>query len=266
MKRLEQFDVFDIPCKDIFYDHDFNCRDAFTLESVRELADSIRDRGLDFPVIVQPAAEVPGIPPGYLYRLVVGHRRFVAHTDILKRDTIRSSIRSGLTEEEAASLNFVENLERKDLNVLEQAQAMAKRGLSYRQLEKVLHKDCNWVQRRMILLRQPDEIQQMAASGRLSLTDVQYLINPLATDEEKCQVARRITTTPEAQKEARRRYSMARRPRTRQEIDEKIAYMLELGLYDVVPVVTRFAAWVAKGITDEEMDKDLREFVNQNGK
>ena len=55
--RLREYDVFALPLSSIYYDADFNCRGQFTLESVSELAESIRQkgggvelRGLDFPV------------------------------------------------------------------------------------------------------------------------------------------------------------------------------------------------------------------------
>ena len=85
-KRLPQYDVFALPLKQHLLRCDFNCRGQFMLESVSELADSIRQKGdgaelkgLDFPVVVQPAAEAEGgLPEGYEYRLLAGHRRFRA--------------------------------------------------------------------------------------------------------------------------------------------------------------------------------------------
>jgi len=60
MKRLERYDVFSLPVSQIYYDADFNCRGQFTLQSVEELAQSIDELGLQFPVVVQPAEEVEG--------------------------------------------------------------------------------------------------------------------------------------------------------------------------------------------------------------
>ena len=69
-ERLQEYDVFALPLSRIYYDADFNCRGQFTLESVSELAESIRQkgggvelRGLDFPVVVQPTVEVVGTVP-----------------------------------------------------------------------------------------------------------------------------------------------------------------------------------------------------------
>ncbi len=104
----------------------------------------------------------------------------------------------------------------------------------------------------------------MVASGRLSLTSVQDIIHPLKSESAKITAARRLVDK-DGVKEARREYRMLKRPRTRNDINKKIAYMLDLGLHDVAPILTRFAAWCARGITDEELNRDLRDyFLNRN--
>ena len=65
---------YPLPVAAVYYDADFNCRGEFTLQSVKELADSIAEAGrLICPVAVQPWAK-----GGFDYRLIVGHRRFRA--------------------------------------------------------------------------------------------------------------------------------------------------------------------------------------------
>jgi hypothetical protein len=55
------------------------------------------------------------------FGLVAGHRRYTAVTRYLKWTSHPASVRTGLTERQARMLNFTENLERKDLNMLEEA-------------------------------------------------------------------------------------------------------------------------------------------------
>ena len=58
MKPLEQYQAYPIPVAAIYYDAAFNCRGEFTLQSVKELADSIAQAGrLICPVAVQPWTE-----------------------------------------------------------------------------------------------------------------------------------------------------------------------------------------------------------------
>ena len=129
LERLTQYDAFPVPLSRIYYDADFNCRGAFTLQSVSDLAESIRLRGggielkgLDYPIVIQPIADMAGKrPAGFEYRLIAGHRRYRAMEVFLKWTRAPAMIRSGLSEHEARMLNFVENLERKDLNPLEEA-------------------------------------------------------------------------------------------------------------------------------------------------
>ena len=105
----------------IYYDAAFNCRGEFTLQSVKELADSIAQAGrLICPVAVQPWTN----EPGFEYRLIVGHRRFRAVTEFLKWTEIPAYICEGLSDHDARMLNLVENLQRKSLNILEEARAI----------------------------------------------------------------------------------------------------------------------------------------------
>ena len=120
MKPLEQYQAYPIPVAAIYYDAAFNCRGEFTLQSVKELADSIAQAGrLICPVAVQPWTE-----EGFEYRLIVGHRRFRAVTAFLKWTEIPAYICEGLSDHEARMLNVVENLQRKSLNILEEARAI----------------------------------------------------------------------------------------------------------------------------------------------
>ena len=106
-----KYDTFEVPIAEIWVDDSFNCRQNVTTESVEELSQSIADDGLLVPVIIQPAQEYPGTPPGFKYRLVCGFRRMLAHK-LLCRQTIVANLRIGLTERQAQMLNCDENLRR----------------------------------------------------------------------------------------------------------------------------------------------------------
>jgi ParB family chromosome partitioning protein len=90
-------------------------RQQFSEEAIQELADSIREKGLIQPVILRPNASLGG------YELIAGERRW------------RAAQRAGLAElpavlrnadeEEVLELALIENLQREDLNPLDQAQA-----------------------------------------------------------------------------------------------------------------------------------------------
>lgn len=268
MERLTQYDVFLIPCEEIYYDDEFNCRGPFTLQSVIDLASSIADEGLKFPIVVQPAADTDRVPDGYKYALVAGHRRYRAVTAHLKWGTIPGRIVSGLTHAQAASFNLLENLEREDLNHLEQARALEKMFpyASDRECAAAVHRSTRWVTQRRLLLRQPVEVQELVGAGRLTLNQIQEIINKIKSPAAKIRTARRLSEHSERSRVISRELRMQLRPKTRKEINDKIGDMLEMGLYDVEPIITRFAAWVSRGIDDETFDKDLQDYVNQKSK
>jgi len=262
-KRLTQYDVFALPLKTIYCDSDFNCRGQFTVESVFDLAESIKTKGLDFPIVVQPAAEADqGLPPGYDYRLLAGHRRYRAVEFFLQWETIPAMLRTGLTDYQARLLNFTENLERKDLNMLQEAVALQRLypdGVSLRQAHKDLNRPTKWVAARLRLLDLAPEIQEQAAAGLLSAVMIerlyketpeeQILIAKVVADAKAKGVSRKMPALPEAYK---RRFKYRR---TKEEISDMIVKMFDAG---VNGLATRALAWSMGEVSDEDFEKDIR--------
>ena len=185
MKPLEQYQAYPIPITVIYYDAGFNCRGEFTLQSVKELADSIAQAGrLICPVAVQPWTGEPGCE----YRLIVGHRRFRAVTAFLKWMEIPAYICEGLSDHEARMLNLAENLHRKTLNILEEAHAIQniypEGSASVREAARELKQSTRWVWLRVRLLRMPEAIQQKAAAGLLSQANLETLAGLERVDEQ----------------------------------------------------------------------------------
>jgi ParB/RepB/Spo0J family partition protein len=275
-ERLQEYDVFALPLSRIYYDADFNCRGQFTLESVSELAESIRQkgggvelRGLDFPVVVQPTVEVVGtVPSGFDYRLIAGHRRFRAVEFFLKWANIPAMVRHELTDYQARLLNFTENLERKDLNMLQEAIALKRLypdGVSLRQANKELHRPTKWIAARFRLLDLPVEIQEMAANGLLSQVSIERLYKEAPEEQlflaEKTAEARRRGSSgklPGLDETYKRRFRFRR---TKEQINAMILRMFEAG---VNGLATRALAWAMAEIDDAALIKDIEE-ENQKG-
>ena len=261
MKRLEQYDVFSLPVSQVYYDADFNCRGQFTLQSVEELAQSIDELGLQFPTVVQPTEEVEGFAhEGFRWRLIAGHRRFQAVTTFLKWDEIPATVWSGLTDRQARMFNFTENLERKDLNVLEEARALGRlfpQGTSLREAARELKRHTRWVQVRFRLLRLPEEVQIKVAAGTLSLVDMEAVAQ-FETPEEQIKAANDI-----AKAKRRGRHPSETKPgrsfryrKTKAQINRMIATLMEHGLDGLT---TRALAWAAGSISDDEFEEDIRQ-------
>lgn len=248
-----------VPVADIYVDSDFNCRGQFTLQSVKDLAESIGRVGLISPVSLQPWDQ-----DGYTYRLIVGFRRFMAVTYFLKWTTIAANICLGLSDRDARILNFTENLERKDLNILEEALRLI--GLypiktPIRQMAREVKKDTRWVYIRRWLAAAPEDIQQKAASGLLSQANLERLAG-LKSLGEQLFVADQIS---EARRRGKgkflpgldKRYKR-RGVRSRAEINQLVERMLAAGL-DGLP--TRVAAWCAGYVSDEELAESVVKVV-----
>lgn len=160
-------------------------RQTFSEESIRELADSIKEKGILQPVIVTRK--------GSDYILICGERR------------LRAAMQCGLTKipaiikdlapQEFLEWGLIENIQREDLNPLEEAQAyqkiMEQSALSQDAVAKRVGKNRVTVANMIRLLRLPEPVREMLAAGTLSSGHARALLG-LLTPEHQRQLARRI--------------------------------------------------------------------------
>ena len=137
-------------------------RKNFSEESLEELAASIKEYGVIQPVIVRTAAKG--------YELVAGERRWrAARKAGLK--TVPAIIRE-LDDRENAFLALVENMQREDLNSIDEAlgiqEIITNFGLTQEEAAKVVGRSRPYIANSLRLLRLPEEVQAMVIDGRLS--------------------------------------------------------------------------------------------------
>lgn len=117
-------------------------RTEFNDETIKELADSIRDNGLLEPILVRPAQkshdETFGSPPPQTYELVAGERRLRAFK-YLNRETIPAVVRN-VADAELRIFALIENLQREDLSVADKAQAINELAKEVGGVEKAAQK------------------------------------------------------------------------------------------------------------------------------
>ena len=146
-------------------------RRRFDEAALDELAKSIAQRGVIQPVIVRPLA-------GGRYQLVAGERRWRA-AQKARLHEIPAIVRE-LGEREVTALALIENLQREDLNPIEEAAAYQRlsesEGLSQADLAKLVDKSRSHVANLMRLLVLPGEVQAMLEDGRLSMGHARALI------------------------------------------------------------------------------------------
>lgn len=262
MQRDRKFDVYHLKVKDIFFDWEFNCRDQFTHESVRELAESIQKEGLHFPIVVQPFAKGDNVK----WRIICGHRRFKAVTVHLSWSEIPAMIRDDLTEWQARMLNLRENLERKELNIMEEAnaiKALYPDGVSLRVAANDLKRSTRWVQSRLRLLKLPQEIQKKVAAGLISALEVDQLVK-LKTEKEQVAAVRTIIEQKQKKRTAQRGRKYRRKfkyRRSKAEVNRMVEYCWSKGLDGLV---TRLLAWTNGYIDDVTIKQEIRE-ASQSG-
>lgn len=149
----------------------FQPRRIFREEQLADLTNSIREKGVIQPVIVRRS--------GQGYELIAGERRLRA-SQKLGLEKIPALIRQ-VSDQESLEIAIVENLQREDLNPLEEArgyQELAQKfGLTQEQVAQKVGRDRSTVANSLRLLSLPGEIQQMIESGRLSAGHARALLS-----------------------------------------------------------------------------------------
>lgn len=137
-------------------------RHEFSTESIRELASTLDKEGLLQPIVVREQ--------GDQYEIIAGERRFRAAKQ-LGWEKI-SAIVNNMDEAQAASLALIENLQREDLNPIDEAQAysnlMKLNNLTQTALAESIGKSQSYVANKMRLLKLSPKVQSYLASGEIS--------------------------------------------------------------------------------------------------
>ena len=158
-------------------------RRRFDTESLGELAESIRSKGLVQPVLVRPRAGTAN-----RYELIAGERRWRA-AQMAQLHNIPAIIRE-LGDEEAYELALIENIQRADLSAIEEAegyrQLIDSFGYTQEQLSQIIGKSRSHIANLMRLLGLPSEVRDMIVDGRLTMGQARPLIG-----QENCVVLAR---------------------------------------------------------------------------
>src|SRR5215475_1478974 len=147
-------------------------RKTFDEDSLNELANSIRTHGVVQPIVVRPLED------GF-FQLIAGERRW------------RASQRAGLTkvpavvresgEHDALEIALIENLQREDLNPIEEAQAYERLitdfGLTQEEVARRVGKNRTTIANMLRLLRLPPEVQQWLRENRLTTGHAKALLS-----------------------------------------------------------------------------------------
>ncbi|MDP3985427.1 MAG: ParB/RepB/Spo0J family partition protein [bacterium] len=160
-------------------------REHFAEESLEELSRSIAEHGIMQPLIV--------LRMGNGYELVAGERRLRASKKIGLK-TVPAIVRTA-TDQQKLELALLENIQREDLNPIEEARAYRalseEFGMSHDEIAKRVGKSRPVVSNMMRLLELPDEMQQALAKGTVSYAAARALLG-VASPEERWALFRRL--------------------------------------------------------------------------
>ena len=148
-------------------------RNVFDEDNIKGLADSIKEHGLIQPIVVRP------LPNGITYQIIAGERRWRA-CRLLKMEDVPVIIRE-TDELGAAELAIVENVQRADLNPVEEASAyralMDKFGITQDKLAETMGKSRSYIANLTRLLSLPEEALTALGNGEISVGHAKVLMS-----------------------------------------------------------------------------------------
>ncbi|MGD8907762.1 MAG: ParB/RepB/Spo0J family partition protein [Chromatiales bacterium] len=180
-------------------------RREFDPDALRELADSIAAQGVIQPVVVRPVENDR-------YELIAGERRWRAAQQA-GLDEIPVVIKE-VTEEAAMAMGLIENIQREDLNPLEEANALSRLlhefGLTHQEVAKAVGKSRTTVTNLLRLLELNDDVKQLVETRRLEMGHARALLGLQGDAQSKAadQVVKRGLSVRETERLVRRLQSV----------------------------------------------------------
>jgi ParB family transcriptional regulator, chromosome partitioning protein len=179
-----------------------NPRRSFAAAELEELAASLRERGIIQPIVVR---SLRGVPDGY--EIIAGERRW------------RAAQRAGLhevpvvvieaTDAEALQLAIIENVQRADLNPLEEAEGyralMEEFHNSQEEIAKIVSKSRSYIANTLRLLKLPDAVKAYIQDGKLTAGHARMLIGEANAEQLAQDIVARDLNVREVEAMARER-------------------------------------------------------------
>ncbi len=160
-------------------------RKTFASGKIEELSESIREMGIIQPLIVRKI--------GSSYELIAGERRLRAAQSV--GITHVPALVKQYTDQEVAQATLIENIQREDLNVIEEAaaydQLLTDFNLTQEELARRIGKSQSTIANKRRLLKLADEVKEMIGSGLLNERQARAMLK-VQSFEEQILVAERI--------------------------------------------------------------------------
>jgi ParB family chromosome partitioning protein len=168
VNETKESDIVEIPLNEI-RSNPYQPRKEFDEESLNEFAESIKEHGVIQPIIVKKS--IKG------YELIAGERRTRA-SKIAGKTTIPAIIRE-ISDQEMMEIALIENIQRQDLNPIEEAEAFAKiietSGITQDEAAKKFGKSRSYITNLVGLLRLPEKTIELVRDGKITMGHARVL-------------------------------------------------------------------------------------------
>ena len=184
VENAKEDDIVEIKLSEL-RSNPYQPRQTFDQEKLQELADSIKEFGVLEPIIVKKS--VKG------YEIVAGERRKKA-SELAGLEKIPAIIKD-FSEEEMMQIALLENVQREDLNAIEEAEAYSKLlkmlNTTQEELGRRLGKSRSHITNMLGLLRLPEVVKKDVKDGNISVGHAKVL-SKLESDEQILSLAKKI--------------------------------------------------------------------------
>ncbi|MGN0992457.1 MAG: ParB/RepB/Spo0J family partition protein [Bacilli bacterium] len=176
MEKAKEEEIKEIPINKLRV-NPYQPRKTFNQESLQELAESIKEHGVIQPIIVKKSIKD--------YEIVAGERRFRA-SRLAGKETIPAIVKD-FTDEQMMEIAVLENLQRENLNSIEEALAyetlMKNLNLTQEQLSKRVGKSRSYITNILGLLTLPEEVKNLVKQEKITTSHARALSK--LEDQEK---------------------------------------------------------------------------------
>lgn len=160
-------------------------RTHFDESELSDLAASIEQVGVLQPIIVRPV--------GKGYEIIAGERRYQAARRVGLK-TVPAIVKE-IDDDASLELALIENIQRSDLNSIEEARAykelLARTGMTQEQLSKKISKSRSAISNALRLLDLPEEVQQLVFDGSLSAGHARAILGA-PSDDKRVMIAQKV--------------------------------------------------------------------------
>jgi len=229
-------------------------RQSFDEEKIEELARSIKTYGLLQPIIVRNKRGGAG------YQLVVGERRYLACKSLGMRKI--AAVVKDLTDNAVATVALIENLQREDLNFIEEAEGYARLiddfGFTQEVLAQRIGKSQSTIANKLRLLKLPDRVKTLLVKEELTERHARALLKLPTREEQEKMVAEIIKRDMNVRQTENRIEEMLKRPVVKDDWGYRKAVVTDLRIF---LNTIRQAIYIIRksGLNPEVIENDLDE-------